>query len=180
MRKLWKEMGGYDALVEYNECAARQFELKWKSAEAFGEKYCDFIRNQSSEVGIPLGNINIEQYRQDIYRWYLIHPYGCIENFIRDFKDNIKSFKIEIKLDYNDKTPLERLILGLKNNGIEVSIEKFKLDLDKYYHRFRNLLAHKLGDKEETKIKNLFEKLPKNRILQFYPSLKVPTTVPVE
>lgn len=76
MRKLWKEMGGYDALVEYNECAVRQFVLKWEEAKASEQKYGDFIKGQSAEVGIHLGYINIEQYRQDIYRWYLIHPYG--------------------------------------------------------------------------------------------------------
>lgn len=172
MRKLWKEMGGYDALVEYNECAVKNFIRKWEEAKAAGLKYSDFIRSQAAEVYINLGYINIDQYQQDIYRWYLIHPYGYIDHFIKEFKCDLKSFGFEINLDTPDKSALERLIAGLKAAGISISVEEFKLDLDKYYHRFRNLLAHKLGDKELNKIKNLFEKLPKDRILQFYPSLK--------
>ena len=171
MRKLWKELGGYDALVEYNECAVRQFILKWEAARVSGQRYCDFIKEQSSEVGINLGYINIDQYRQDIYRWYLIHPYGYIDNFVKGFKNDLKSFGFEISIDYQNKSALERLISGLKDAGIAISVEEFKMDLDRYYHRFRNCLAHKLDDKEEEKIKALYKKISKEKILQLYPTL---------
>lgn len=164
-------MGGYDALVEYNECAVKQFILKWEQASKTGQKYTDFIRNQSAEVGIHLGYINTAQYRQDVYRWYLIHPYGCLENTVKDLKEDLKAFSFDINLDYSDRNVLERLILGLRAEKIPISVDGFKLDLDKYYHRCRNLFAHKLGEKEEEKINSLFKKIPKDKVLDFYPSL---------
>lgn len=171
MKKLWKTMGGYDALVEYNECAVRQFIRKWELQKETNPNYAQFIKEQSSEVGIHLGYIDIENYRQDIYRWYLIHPYGCIDNFIKDFKEDLKIFGFEIKLDFENKSSLEKLISGMKESGISISIEEWKLDLDSYYRRCRNLLAHKLDTKEEEKIKNIYAGLNKKTIHDYYPTL---------
>lgn len=171
MRRLWKELGGYDALVEYNECALRQFVQKWEQFKRSGNEYSEFIKEQASEVNIKLGYIDIEQYQQEIYRWYLIHPYGCVEKFVKEFKDDLKPFMIDINLDFEDRTPLERLICGLKDAGVVVTIENFKLELDKYYHRLRNILAHRLDKHEEEKLVRVFNKIPKDKVVEFYPTL---------
>lgn len=178
MRKLWKELGGYDALVEYNECAVRQFINKWNQVKETGKRYSEFLREESEDVGIHLGYIDIDLYRQDIYRWYLIHPYGCVENFVRDLKEDLKSFGFDINLDHTDKRPIERLIQGLEQAGINVSVEPFKLELDSYYHRFRNLIAHKLDKKEEEKTKRYFDKINKNEVAKSYKTLTAALSAP--
>ncbi len=164
-------MGEYDALVEYNECAVRQFIKKWEAYKENNPDYSSFLKEQSSEVDIHLGFIDIEKYRQDIYRWYLIHPYGCIDSFIKDFKEDLKVFGFDINLDRDKENGLERLKSGMKDSGIDVTIEQYKLELDKYYHRCRNLLAHKLGESEEQKIGKQFYKIDKEKVSKFYPSL---------
>lgn len=171
MKLLWKHMGGYDALVEYNECAVLQFMNKWEDARNQGIGYRDFIVGESKEVGINLGYIEIEQYRQDMYRWYLIHPYGYIDAFVPQFKEDLKAFGFDINLDYQDFSELDKLIQGLKDSGISISVDNFKLNLEKYYRKCRNLLAHKLEDKEIKKAQALFDKLDKEKIFAFYPSL---------
>lgn len=172
MRELWKTMGGYDALVEYNECAIRQLLRKWEQNIDTTLGWHDFIKGQAAEVGINLGDIDVERYRQNIYLWYLIHPYGCIDIFVKGFKDDLKAFDFDINLDFNNKSSLEKLIEGLKESGISVSVEQYKLDLDKYYRRCRNLLAHKLGDDERKEIEKLYKSLDREQIFDFYPTLK--------
>jgi len=171
-------MGEYDALVEYNECAVRQFISKWEQHKEAKQEYSDFIKEQSENVGIKLGYINIEEYRQDIYRWYLVHPYGCIDNFIKAFKEDLKVFGFNINLSFDSKSAIERLISGLKELGINISIENYKLDVDKYYHRCRNLLAHKLDDKEERKLEKFFCDIQKDKIVECYPTLKDALSAP--
>ena len=171
MKQLWKHMGGYDALVEYNECAVRQFINKWEQAKAKDTGYKEFIVKESQEVGINLGNIEIDQYRQDIYRWYLIHPYGCIDAFVPQFKEDLKAFCFDINLDYKDLSEIDKLIQGLKDSGVTVTVEDFKLNLEKYYRKCRNLLAHKLDEKDIKKAGTLYNNLDKEKIFAFYPSL---------
>lgn len=181
MRKLWKIMGGYDALVEYNECAVRQFINKWTEHEKEARQdFSDFIKEQSGAVGINLNSFNVDEYRQDILRWYLVHPYGCIDSFVKDFKEDLKTFGFEINLDFKDKNILEKLIEGMKEARISITVENYKLDLDKYYRRCRNILAHKLDESEAEKIKKLYENLRRKEILEFYPSLKNALSAPCE
>lgn len=171
MRNLWDTIGGYDALVEYNECAIRQLLQKWEQNKETTPEWNDFIKRQAAEVGINLGSIDVDRYRQDIYLWYLVHPYGCIDSFIKEFKDDLKAFGFDISLDFKNKNAIEKLIEGLKESGISVSVEQYKLDLDKYYRRCRNLLVHKLRDDERKEIAKLYEGLDKEKIIAFYPSL---------
>lgn len=171
MRNLWDTIGGYDALVEYNECAIRQLLQKWLQNKETTPEWNDFIKRQAAEVGINLGSIDVDQYRQDIYLWYLVHPYGCIDSFVKEFKNDLKAFGFDISLDFNNKSPLEKLIEGLKESRISVSVEPYKLDLDKYYRRCRNFLAHKLGNDERDEITKLYGSLDKEKIFANYPSL---------
>lgn len=171
MRNLWNILGGYDALVEYNECAIRQLLKKWEQNKETTPEWNDFIKRQAAEVGLNLGSIDVDRYRQDIYLWYLVHPYGCIDSFIKEFKDDLKAFGFDISLDFNNKSAIEKLIEGLRESGISVSVEQYKLDLDRYYRRCRNLLAHKLGDDQRKEIARLYGGLDKEKIFAFYPSL---------
>lgn len=180
MRNLWKTMGGYDALVQYNECAVRQFIQKWSMYKDDGISHADFIRTQAKEVNIKLGYIDFDRYRQEVYLWYLIHPYGCIDTFKDAFKDDLKAFGYDIRLDFQDKNALEKLILGLRDAGIYVSVEDYKLDLDQYYRWSRNLLAHKLNDKEKDRLDHLYKKLDKGKIFSWYPSLTNALSAPCQ
>lgn len=171
-------MGGYDALVQYNECAVRQFINKWSLYKDEGISHADFIKTQSEEVGIHLNNIDFDHYRQEVYLWYLIHPYGCIDIFIEEFKHDLKTFGFDIKSNYPDKNALEKLILGLQDAGISVSVEGYKLDLDKYYRRSRNLLAHKLSVDAKRKVEQVYDTLQKENIFNWYPSLSAALSAP--
>lgn len=171
MRQFWKDLGGYDALVEYVECSVRQLLKKYEDRKNTEQTFGDFMRQQSFEVTINVGFVDFNKYRQDVYLWYLIHPYGCLERFVHLFKGDLKSLGLNINLDYQDKNELEKLIQGMKDSGIIVTVPEYKLDLDKYYHRCRNLLAHKLDSKEKEKIEKLFKKLDKFEIFKFYPTL---------
>lgn len=180
MRRLWKTMGRFDALVEFNECAVRQFINKWIQYKEITPENTDFLMKEALEVGINLRDIDIDRYRQDLYRWYLVHPYGCIENFVKEFKEDLRVFGFNINLDFKDKSPLEKLILGMRESGISVSVEKFKLDLDTYYRRCRNLLVHKLDNGEKRSITSVYNKLQKDKIFNFYPSLTNALSAPCE
>lgn len=173
-------MGGYDALVQYNECAVRQFIRKWGMYKDDGMSHADFIRSQAEEVDINLGYIDFNRYRQEVYLWYLIHPYGCIDTFKDAFKDDLKAFGYDIRLDFQDKNTLEKLIMGLKYAGISVTVEDYKMDLDQYYRLSRNRLAHKLDDKERKKLEHLYDKLDKKKICSWYPSLTDALSAPCQ
>lgn len=172
MKSLWKELGGYDALVEYNECAVSHLIKSWQIALEKGVSSRDFIKAKSSEVDINLGDMTIDKYRQEMYQWYLIHPYGCIDKFVPLFKEDLKAFGFDINLDFKDKNELEKLVRGLKQAGITITVEDYKFNLDKYYRRCRNLLAHKLDDKERAKIHKLYTEIDIIEVRKFYPTLK--------
>lgn len=190
MRNLWKTLGGYDALVEYNECAIRQLLVKWEQNKEIIPDWTEFIKAQSAEVGVRLRNINVEQYRQDIYLWYLVHPYGCMDSFVKEFKEDLKAFGFDISNAINnddkardkarDKNAIEKLIVGLKELRITVSVEPYKMDLDSYYRRCRNLFVHKLDNGEKKKIRTLYNNLDKEKIHNFYPNQKLALSAPCE
>lgn len=170
MRELWWQIGKYDALVEFMECAIRQFYVKYDSQSA-GSDFRNFLIEESKAVGVHLHSFSLETYQEDIYKSYLIHPYGCMDVFVDEFVQELRPFGLLVSLDFQNKNKLDKLVLGLKKAGVIVTVEDYKLQVDAYYRRSRNFSAHKLSEDERGKIQSLFESVDRKKMLEVYPSL---------
>ena len=65
MRELWWQIGKYDALVEFMECAIRQFYVKYDSQSA-GSDFRNFLIEESKAVGVHLHSFSLETYQEDL------------------------------------------------------------------------------------------------------------------
>lgn len=166
MRTLWKELGEYDALVQYMECAIRGLSYKYKQQEL---DFRTFIKNEPANKDIHLGSIKIEDFANDVIRWYMIHPYACFDKFVHSFISDLKVFGIDISLNYSSLNPLDSLLRGMKDKHIENSVHDNKIKLANYYRLNRNFSAHHL---ENNKAISIYDKIDKDFIYNVYPTLK--------
>ncbi len=161
-------MGQYDALVEYQEVASRYylgtFDVKKESFDAF-------LSRTSTATGVRLNSISLANFRKKQYQGYLVFPNASFDEFITDFVDDVR-FLIDpaFALSKIDGSKFDKLLDALSQNGISLSIERFKKDLYDYYRLLRNGVAHSLNQDYEKE----YKAIDKIAITAFYPTLNEP------
>lgn len=167
-RKLWLTLGQYGALVEYQEVASRYylgtFDVKKESFDAF-------LSRTSTATGVRLNSISLANFRKKQYQGYLVFPNVSFDEFITDFVDDVR-FLIDpaFALSKIDGSKFDKLLDALSQNGISLSIERFKKDLYDYYRLLRNDVAHSLNQEYEKE----YKAIDKIAITAFYPTLNEP------
>ena len=167
-RNLWKSLGQYDALVEYQEVASRYylgtFDVKKESFDAL-------LSRTSTATGVRLNSISLANFREKQYQGYLVFPNASFDEFITDFVDDVR-FLIDpaFALSKIDGSKFDKLLDALSQNGISHSIESFKKDLYDYYRLLRNDVAHSLNQDYEKE----YKAIDKIAVTDFYPTLNEP------
>lgn len=167
-RNLWKSLGQYDALVEYQEVASRYY---LGTFDANKEPFDTFLSRTATATGVRLNSISLANFRKKQYQGYLVFPNASFDDFVVDFVDDVR-FLIDpaFALSKSNGSKFDRLWDALSQKGIIPSIEKFKKDLYDYYRLLRNDVAHCLNKdyKEE------YKALDKKAIAAFYTTLNEP------
>lgn len=167
-RNLWLTLGQYDALVEYQEVASRYY---LGTFDAKKESFDAFLSRTSTATRVRLNSISLANFRKKQYQGYLVFPNASFDDFITDFVDDV-SFLIDptFALSKIDGSKFDKLLDALLQNGIILSIEKFKKDLYDYYRLLRNDVAHCLNQD----YKKEYKALDKKAIAAFYTTLNEP------
>ena len=168
-RNLWKSLGQYDALVEYQEVASRYY---LGTFDVEKESFDAFLSRTSTATGVRLNSISLANFRKKQYQGYLVFPNASFDDFVVDFVDDVR-FLIDdptFALSKSNGSKFDRLWDALLQKEISPSIEKFKKDLYDYYRLLRNDVAHCLNKdyKEE------YKALDKKAIAAFYTTLNEP------
>lgn len=168
-RNLWHSLGEFDALVEYQEVASRNY------LEAFDitkETFQNYLKRTSCVVGIYLNDITLDNFKQIQHQGYLVFPNASFDEFISAYVKDV-NFLIDFNFELsskNDECKFDRLLDALSAIGITPEIDDAKVKLYHYYRLLRNDIAHR-SNKDYAKEYNLIDR---STIHSFYPTLGLP------
>lgn len=168
-RSLWHSLGEFDALVEYQEVASRNY---LNAFDVTTETFRDYLKRTSSEVGIHLNDITLNNFKQVQRQGYLVFPNASFDEFISAYVKDVKflvtpNFELSSK---NDKCKFDKLLDALVTIGINPKIDDAKVNLYHYYRLLRNDIAHRSNKDYEKE----YNSIDRYKIHSFYPTLGVP------
>jgi hypothetical protein len=152
-RNLKKNLGEFDAVVECNEIAIREFIEK--AGQVDSHKY---IQQLSSKHMIKVDEVDFIKFSSRIRQYYVASVFQQFEQFLSDFKDEWKGYFIEDEWT-SPVTGETKLNNCLRN--IKISIATEYIECFEYYRLVRNFMAHTNRDIKELNIR--YKKLEKNK-----------------
>lgn len=157
-RNLKKGLGEFDAVVECNEMAIREFLLNLKGSQ--NQK--QFIQNLSDRHQVRVDTINISLFSSRIRLFYIMSVMQQAEQFIDEFRKEYKTYyptwtnKVDGETDFDN---LLQNIFSSKGQGIiEIGNEVYYGF--EYYRLIRNRFAHS-EEKDLRKLDTLCKKVKK-------------------
>lgn len=159
-RRLKRSLGEFDAVVECNEIAIREF-----IAKAEHEDSNKYIQQLSSKHQIKVDEVDFIKFSARIRQYYLVSVFQQSEQFLKDFKKERKEYFDEeewIKQEEGE-TKLKNIIT---NTGAIFSPEL--LNIYEYYRLVRNYMAH--TDRDNKELNRRFDKTKKisNEVLSSF------------
>lgn len=167
-RLLWRSLGEYDSLVEYQEVANRFMLADYTSSN---ETFREYLIRVSQTTGVCLNDITLQNFKQIQYQGYLIYPNASFDEFLSGFIEDIRVLidgnfeKSDINGCYFDK-----IWDALDKIGIVPTIDKAKINLYNYYRLLRNDVAHRLNKDYEKE----YARIDLKAIKGFYPRQALP------
>lgn len=153
-RSLKKRLGEFDAVVECNEIAIREFIEKSKTTDT--KKY---IQELSSKHKVKVDEVDFIKFSSRIRQYYVSSVFQQSEQFFADFQEEFKKYndeKVWIQVKTGE-TKLHNLLINVfgTEQNIESAISKDIQICYNYYRLVRNYMAHTDRDiKELTKLHN--------------------------
>ena len=129
--ELYKNLGKYDAIVEFTELAIRDFIKESEIKKNFKE----FIQEKSEELEIKVDSVDEDIFRSRISQSYILSVYQNAELFIHKFKDECNDLKnTNWKLDNTNDSILIKTIRKITsiNKGKE-QIGEYRIKVFDYY-----------------------------------------------
>lgn len=160
-RLLYRELGEYDAMVEFMECALR-YMLKHEDANI---KLNDLLADRIIETGIYLCDFSVERFLTMARRGYLVFPIACMNAYLENLTNDVKALfgneevmeeqettgdKTRKKTKETKKNSLGKIVELLNSIDIDIKIDKYLVAIYDYYNKLRNAEAHH-NKKEQTK-----------------------------
>lgn len=152
-RKLKKTLGEFDAVVECNEIAIKEF-----IEQAPKENLQKYIQQLSSKHKVKVDEVDFLKFSSRIRQYYVASVSQQSEQFLKDFR-------IEWQEYFPEKVWVEpgkgetKFQNTLKN--ISLSLPTDLIDIYEYYKIVRNYMSHTDRDLEE--LKSRYEKIQKNK-----------------
>ncbi len=170
--ELYKNLGKYDAIVEFTELSVREFIKEAEKAKDFDS----YLSSKSSELKIKIDTVDKSIYRSRISQSYILSVYQNAELFIHQFRDECNHLKnSNWKLDDTKENLLIKTIRKITNiNSATKLIGEHRLAIFNYYRVIRNKYSH---DRiEDTKVEKEYLKVlvHKAEINNDYPNLNAP------
>ena len=168
-RSLWHSLGEFDALVEYQEVASRNY---LDAFDVTKETFRDYLKRTSGAVGIYLNDITLDNFKQVQHQGYLVFPNASFDEFISAYVKDV-SFLLAPDFELSNKNndcKFDKLLDALATIGINPEIDNAKVKLYHYYRLLRNDIAHRL----HKDYKKEYDSIDRCKIHSFYPTLGVP------
>lgn len=154
-RKLKKTLGEFDAVVECNEIAIREFIQQAQKEDSY-----KYIQQLSSKHKIKVDEVDFLKFSSRIRQYYVASVSQQSEQFLKDFRT-------EWQLYYPEKIWIEpgkgetKFLNTLKN--ISLSLPSDLVDIYEYYRLVRNYMSHTDRDLEE--LKSTYDRIQNNQNL---------------
>lgn len=150
-RALKKTLGEFDAVVECNELAIREFIDRKNNDD-------DYIQKLSIKHSIRVNSFAVAKFNARIRQYYLLSVMQQFESFTQDFRREWIKYYPNYNWDNknSDETPLE---WTLRNIKLTIPIPNELLQAHNYYRLVRNYMAH--TDRDHAKIDKLHDTLSK-------------------
>jgi len=151
-RKLKKTLGEFDAVVECNEIAIKEF-----VEQAPEEKVQQYVQQLSQKHKVKVDEVDFLKFSSRIRQYYISSVFQQAEQFLKDFKTEWTQY-------FSDKAwaePLKgetKLQNTLKN--ISLTLPSDLIEVYEYYRLVRNYMSHTDRDLEE--LKNRHAKIQAN------------------
>ena len=155
-RSLKKGLGEFDAVVECNELAIREF---LKNVESSHDKKL-FIQDLSAKHKIRVDTVDIKSFSSRIRQFYILSVMQQVEQFFDEFKKEYKSYiptwteKVDGETDFDN---LLSNVYSSKGRGVD-GIGKEVYHGFEYYRMVRNRFAHS-EEKDLKKLENQCDKI---------------------
>lgn len=155
-RNLKKGLGEFDAVVECNEMAIREFLNNLKASQDQKQ----FIKDLSNKHEVRVDTVNIDLFSSRIRLFYIMSVMQQAEQFIDEFRKEYKTYnptwinKVDGETDFDN---LLRNIFFTKGQGI-TEIGKEVYHGFEYYRLVRNRFVHS-EEKDSKKLNNLWKKV---------------------
>lgn len=140
-RKLKKTLGEFDAVVECNEIAIREFIEKAKSQGA--NKY---IQQLSHKHRVRVDEVDFLKFSTRIRQYYVASVFQQAEQFIKDFKAEWRAYFEggEWSESKNGETVFQNTVRNLS-----IELPNDLIEIYEYYRLVRNYMAHTDRDVDE-------------------------------
>lgn len=145
-RKLKKTLGEFDAVVECNEIAIKEFIEKTNKQDS--RKY---IQQLSTKHKIKVNEVDFFKFSSRIRQYYVASVFQQSEQFFKDFKDEWREYfpEYEWVKPTQGQTKLQSTL-----SSISLMLPTDLIDIYEYYRIVRNYMAHNDRDKNELKIRH--------------------------
>jgi len=151
-RKLKKTLGEFDAVIECNEIAIKEFVEK-----APKEKLQQYVQQLSQKHKVKVDEVDFLKFSSRIRQYYISSVFQQAEQFLKDFKAEWVQY-------FSGKTWAESLKgeTKLQNTlrNISLNLPSDLIDVDEYYRLVRNYMSHTDRDLEE--LNNRHNKIQSN------------------
>ena len=145
--RLQKRLGEFDTLAEYIECSVLDFEKNANSEMEFSE----YVSLKAKEHNVNLkGAVTLDNYKCAMYKSFMVNSHAMLSEFVVNYRNDIRNLiDPSFKLNDDDKiSQLQRLLLSLKQIGIDPVFPNWLLPVVNYYRLVRNSVAHVDKDTE--------------------------------
>lgn len=133
-RSLKKALGEFDAVVECNELAIREFIYN-----ASNDNSQDYIQMLSSKHSVKVNEVDFYKFSSRIRQYYVASVFQQCEQFFKDFKEEWCSYFSEMQWEAPKKGET-----GFQNilRNTSVHLDSDLIDTYEYYRLIRNYMAH--------------------------------------
>jgi hypothetical protein len=140
-RRLKKTLGEFDAVVECNEIAIKEFLEKIKE-----DKSETYMHQLSIKHGVKVDNLDFVKFDTRIRQYYILSVFQQAEQYFKNFKEEYMMYFEEIEWKPRLK---EETLLGNIIRNLDVDIPTDLKDIYEYYRIVRNYMAHTDRDTQE-------------------------------
>lgn len=166
-RKLKKTLGEFDAVVECNEIAIKEF-----IEQAKGKDVRDYVSQLSSKHKVKVNEVDFFKFNSRIRQYYVTSVFQQSEQFLIDFKTEFKQYNTNYT--WKPKQDGETVLVNVLGNT-SVSFSSDLIEVYDYYRIVRNYMAH--TDRDLSDLRKRYKRILSNENeflsdlnIQFHPN----------
>lgn len=152
-RKLKKTLGEFDAVVECNEIAIKEF-----IEQAPKEKIQEYIQELSQKQKVKVNEVDFLKFSSRIRQYYILSVFQQAEQFLKDFKVEWTNYFIETNWaePISGETKLQNVL-----RNISLTLPNEIIDIYEYYRLVRNYMSH--TDRDLNELENRLRRIQSNK-----------------